>query len=113
MITGAHVIVHSPQAEELRAFLRDVVGYAGVDAGEGWLLFALPPAELAVHPSGGTTHELYLVCDDIDVTREELAAKGAEFTGETTVQPWGFLAALKLPGGGTLGLYEPMHPTAI
>jgi uncharacterized glyoxalase superfamily protein PhnB len=113
MITGAHVIVHSPQADELRAFLRDVVGYSGVDAGQGWLLFALPPAELAVHSSGSTAHELYLVCDDIDVTRDELVAKGAEFAGETTVQPWGLLAALKLPGGGTLGLYEPMHPTAI
>jgi hypothetical protein len=113
MITGAHVIIYSQQAEELRTFLRDVVGFGAMDAGEGWLLFILPPAELAVHPSGISTHELYLICDDIEETRAELAAKGAEFTGETTVQPWGLLTALKLPGGGTLGLYEPMHPTAI
>jgi hypothetical protein len=113
MITGFHAIIYSEAAEEVRTFLRDVVGFDSVDAGGGWLVFALPPAELAVHPSeGASIHELYLMCDDIDATIAELAAKGVEFQ-PVTVQRWGKLTSLTLPGGGQLGLYQPSHPTAI
>lgn len=113
MITGTHAIFYSPQADELRTFLKDVLGFGSVDAGEGWLIFKLPPAELGVHPGEGTQHELYLMCDDLESTISELKAKGAEFTGGITDAGWGRLTAIALPGGGTLGLYEPRHPTAI
>ena len=110
MITGAHAIVFSPQAEAARAFMADVLGFGSVDAGGGWLIFALPPAELAVHP-GEAHHELYLMCDDIAATVAELEAKGAELARPVTDQGWGLLTAIKVPGGGELGLYEPRHPT--
>jgi catechol 2,3-dioxygenase-like lactoylglutathione lyase family enzyme len=113
MITGAHAIIYSAATDEVRDFLRDVLGFDAVDAGGGWLVFALPPAELAVHPSDGEgMHELYLMCDDIDSTMADLRGKGVEF-GPVSEQRWGKLTSIALPGGGELGLYEPSHPTAI
>jgi catechol 2,3-dioxygenase-like lactoylglutathione lyase family enzyme len=113
MIFGAHVVIHSPAAEEARAFLRDVLGLPSVDAGHGWLIFALPPAEVAVHPTDGEPrHELYLMCDDLDATMAELAAKGVT-CGAVSQQRWGKLTSVPLPGGSEIGLYEPSHPTAI
>src|SRR5689334_2457245 len=112
MITGAHVIVYSTDAEADRAFFRDTLGYPHVDAGGGWLIFKLPPAEVAVHPSEGTqADELYLMCDDLDATVGMLGAKGIE-TSPPTDEGWGTLTAITLPGGGRLGLYEPRHPRA-
>jgi catechol 2,3-dioxygenase-like lactoylglutathione lyase family enzyme len=114
VIFGAHVIVSSRDAEADRAFLREVLGFAGVDAGDGWLIFALPPAEIAVHPSDtGGRHELYLMCDDIDATVRDLRGRGADVAGEPSDQDWGRLTAIRLPGVGELGLYEPRHPTAL
>jgi hypothetical protein len=99
-------------ADGLRAFLRDVLGFESVDAGGGWLIFALPPAELAAHPSDGDTRlELYLMCDDVEVTVAELQAKGVEFTRAVRDEGWGLVTAMRVPGGGELGLYEPRHPT--
>ncbi len=114
MITGAHTILYTRDAEADRAFLRDVLGFDSVDAGGGWLIFALPPAEVAVHPDdSGGRHELYLMCDDVHATVEELKGKGAEFAGEVTDAGWGLLTAIRLPGGGELGLYEPRHPSPL
>jgi predicted enzyme related to lactoylglutathione lyase len=113
MITGVHTIVYNEGAEKAREFFRDVLGWPSVDAGDGWLIFALPPAELAVHPiDGGSKHELYLMCDDINTTVAELKDKGVEFTEPVSDQGWGLLTAFALPGGGTMGLYQPRHPTA-
>jgi catechol 2,3-dioxygenase-like lactoylglutathione lyase family enzyme len=99
-------------ADGLRAFLRDVLGFESVDAGGGWLIFALPPAELAAHPSDGDTSiELYLMCDDIEATVAELRSKGVEFTRPVSDEGWGLVTAVRVPGGGELGLYEPRHPT--
>ena len=113
-ITGAHVLLYTPQAEELRAALRDIVGWNHVDAGDGWLIFALPPAELGVHPSEGSTHhELSLICDDVAATKAELEAKGVEFRGEPDDMGFGIGLTMLLPGGVEVLLYEPRHPTAI
>ena len=114
MINGAHAMIFSRETEAVRAFLRDTLEFPSVDAGGGWLIFALPPAELAAHPTEGDLHhELYLMCDDIQTTVEELTAKGVEFTGPVSDQGFGLVTAIKLPGGGELGLYEPRHPTAL
>jgi hypothetical protein len=114
MITGAHAIIYSADPEADRAFFRDTLGYEHVDAGHDWLIFRLPPAELAVHPTDGVSaHELFFMCDDIATTTAELESKGVEFTGPVTEQRWGLSAVIRLPGGGELGLYEPRHPTAI
>jgi hypothetical protein len=114
MITGAHAVLFSDEAEAVRALLRDGLGLESVDAGGGWLIFALPPAEVAVHPAErGGRHELYLMCDDIEATAAELAAKGIELARPVSDEGWGLLTALKLPGGAELGLYEPRHPTAL
>jgi catechol 2,3-dioxygenase-like lactoylglutathione lyase family enzyme len=111
MITGAHAIVYSRDADADRAFFRDVLGFPSVDAGGGWLIFALPPAELAAHPAdAGGRHELYLMCDEIESTVADLQAKGVEFTAPVSDEGFGLLTSLKLPGGGELGLYEPRHP---
>jgi catechol 2,3-dioxygenase-like lactoylglutathione lyase family enzyme len=111
VITGAHAIVYSRDANADRAFFRDVLGFPSVDAGGGWLIFALPPAELAAHPAGtGGRHELYLMCDEIEATVADLKAKGVEFTAPVSDEGFGLLTSLKLPGGGELGLYEPRHP---
>jgi catechol 2,3-dioxygenase-like lactoylglutathione lyase family enzyme len=112
-MTGAHVIVSSHDAEADRAFLRDVLQFPHVDAGHGWLIFALPPAEVAVHPTEGTTsHELYLMCDDLSAAMQELTQRGVEFTRQVTEQSWGTLTAFRLPGGSEISLYQPRHPTA-
>jgi len=111
MITGAHAVIYSRDAEALRAFLGDVLGFAGVDAGGGWMIYALPPGEVAAHPDEhGGRHQLYLMCDDIAATVAELEAKGVEFTGPPRDVGWGLLTAMKVPGGDDLGLYEPRHP---
>ena len=113
MISGAHTIIYSKDAEADRAFLRDVLGFPYVDAGEGWLIFALPPAEVAVHPAAENgRHEIYLMCDDIEAVTRALNAKGT-VCGRVTDQAWGLLTAFRLPGGGEIGLYQPRHATAI
>lgn len=112
MINGMHAIVFSPQAEQVRAFFADVIGLPSADAGGGWPIFALPPAELAVHPADGASRpELYLMCDDIDATLAELRAKGAEVARDVSDQGWGLLAALRLPDGSELPIYQPRHPS--
>jgi len=114
MITGAHAVLFSEDAEAVRALLRDALGFESVDAGGGWLIFALPPAEVAVHPAErGGRHELYLMCDDIEATTAELAEKGIELARPVSDEGWGLVTALRLPGGAELGLYEPRHPTAL
>jgi catechol 2,3-dioxygenase-like lactoylglutathione lyase family enzyme len=113
VINGAHVIVYTRDAEADRAFIRDTLGFPGVDAGDGWLIFRLPPAEVAVHPADGETKdELYLMCDDIEDTIGELTAKGVEISQPITDEGWGLLAAIRLPSGSDLPLYEPRHPVA-
>lgn len=112
-ITGAHVLLYTPQPEELRAVLRDVIGWKYVDAHDGWLIFALPPAELGVHPAETPSHELTLMCDDLDATAAELRAKGIEFRGEPEDQGFGIVMTMVLPGGVEMLLYEPRHTTAI
>jgi predicted enzyme related to lactoylglutathione lyase len=112
MINGVHAIVFSEQADTVRAFLRDVLEWPAVDAGEGWPIFALPPAELAVHPANGDSrHELYLMCDDIGSTLAELRAKGVQVTRDIADQRWGLLAGIALPDGAELMIYEPRHPS--
>jgi catechol 2,3-dioxygenase-like lactoylglutathione lyase family enzyme len=112
MITGAHVIVYSRDADADRAFLRDVLGYPYVDAGGGWLIFKLPPAEVAVHPTENAgSHELYLMCDDVTATIAQLDAEGVQ-CGPVSDEGWGLLTSIRLPGGGDLGIYEPRHPKA-
>jgi hypothetical protein len=111
VITGAHSIIYSQDADGVRRFLDELVGLPSVDAGHGWLIFALPPAEVAVHPTEGAgRHELYLMCDDIHATVTELEAKGVAFTRPIAEERWGSVTAIALPGGGELGLYEPKHP---
>jgi hypothetical protein len=96
-------------------FFRDTLGLASVDAGRGWLIFALPPTELAAHPAEGDDggHELYLMCDDIEKTVAELQGKGVRFTQPVADRGWGLLTAMELPGGGELWMYQPKHPTAL
>jgi catechol 2,3-dioxygenase-like lactoylglutathione lyase family enzyme len=111
MINGAHVIVYSQDAEADRAFFKDVLGFPSVDAGHGWLIFALPPSEVAFHPGDNGAHQLYLMCDDLKSEMSALAAKGVAC--EEVQEPrWGLLTTVLLPGGGRLGLYQPKHPTA-
>ena len=111
MITGMHAVIFSRDAEALRAFLRDTLGFDSVDAGGGWLIFALPPAEIAAHPDAeGGRHEVYLMCDDVRATVADLEAKGVEFAGPVSDEGFGLMTAIRLPGGGELGLYEPRHP---
>jgi hypothetical protein len=113
MFNGAHVIVYSRDAEADRAFVRDTLGFPSVDAGEGWLIFKLPPAEVAVHPTDGEPkHELYLMCSDIEKVLAECTAKGAEIAEPISDQGFGLLAAITMPSGTTLPLYEPRHPVA-
>jgi hypothetical protein len=114
VIVGAHAILFSTDAEALREFLRDRLRLSSVDAGGGWLIFALPPAELAAHPANESgRHELYLMCDDIHATVGQLEARGVEFTGPVTDEGFGLVTAMRLPGGGELGLYEPRHKSPI
>jgi catechol 2,3-dioxygenase-like lactoylglutathione lyase family enzyme len=113
MINGAHVIVYSRDAEADRDFLRDVLGFRWVDAGHGWLIFALPAAEAAVHPAEENgRHELYLMCADLKAEMAALKAKGVRCS-DVHDERWGSITKIGLPGGGKLGLYEPKHATAI
>jgi catechol 2,3-dioxygenase-like lactoylglutathione lyase family enzyme len=116
VITGTHAIVFAQDAEAARAFFADVLGLRAVDAGGGWLIFALPPAELACHPTSpddSGRHELYLMCDGIEATVAELEAKGVEFVAPISDEGFGRMTRLRVPGGGELGLYEPAHPTPL
>jgi hypothetical protein len=112
MITGMHAIIYSHDAEADRAFIRDVLGFASVDAGSGWLIFALPPAEIAVHPAESNgKHELYLMCNDVEAEVARLTRHGIT-CGPVSDEGWGLLTRVRLPGGGDLGLYEPRHALA-
>ena len=114
VITGVHALVFAEDAAAARAFFRDVLGFPSVDAGDGWLIFALPPAELGIHPAeAGGRHELLLMCDDVEVTVEELKGKGVKVTRPITDEDFGQMTAVEVPGGGELLLYEPRHPTAL
>ena len=114
MINGVHAVVFSREADKVRAFFADVLGLAAVDAGGGWLIFALPPAELAVHPADGDGHhELYLMCDDIHATLTELRANGVEVAQEVSDQRWGLMAAIRLPDGSEFPIYQPRHPSPL
>lgn len=110
-IAGSHVIVYSRDADADRAFFDDVLGLRSVDAGGGWLIFALPPSEVAVHPGKNDQHELYLMCTDLRATMKALAARKIR-CDEPVELHWGIRTAIRLPGGGNLGLYQPKHPTA-
>jgi catechol 2,3-dioxygenase-like lactoylglutathione lyase family enzyme len=115
MINGLHALSHGPDADKARAFFRDVLGFRPVAAGHGWLIFAMPHAELAVHPTEdgeAARHELYLMCDDLNTTMEELKAKGV-ICGEVIQARWGSITKIDVPGAGNIGLYQPKHPTAI
>jgi hypothetical protein len=113
-ITGAHMLLYTPEAEALRAQLRDVFGWSHVDGGNGWLIFALPPAELGVHPSeGGTQHQLSLLCDDVQATAAELREKGVDVRGEPEDKGFGVGVHVVLAGGVDVLVYEPRHETAI
>lgn len=114
MITGVHALIYSTEAEALRSFFRDTLEFSSVDAGEGWLIFALPPAELGIHPADEDIHhKLYLTCDDIQATVDELKIKGVEFSGTIIDEGWGLVARAKIPGAGELGIYQPKHATAL
>lgn len=110
MINGVHAIVFSEDAERTRAFFRDTLGLDSIDAGGGWLIFALPPAELAAHPTDDhPRHELFLMCDDIRATVAGLKSQGIEFTAEIAEERWGLTTTFELPGAGPMSLYEPKH----
>ncbi|HXX14417.1 MAG TPA: VOC family protein [Candidatus Eremiobacteraceae bacterium] len=113
MITGAHVIIYSQDAEADRAFFHDVLGFKSVDAGHGWLIFALPPSEAAFHPAErNDTHELYFMCDDLKAEIASLQKKGISCS-KVEKERWGLITRMTLPGGGRIGLYQPKHPIAI
>jgi len=112
MINGAHVIIYSRDAEADRDFFRDVLEYPHVDTGHGWLIFKLPPAEVAMHPADEESHELFLMCDDLQRTVAELTARGVEFVKPVEEERWGLVTSIRLPGGGEVGLYQPLHQTA-
>lgn len=122
MITGSHAIIYAENAEEVRAFFRDVLEFPFIDAHDGWLIFKLPPAELGIHPAGppddrstglvSGDHELYLMCDDVEQTVADLKQKGVEFTSDIEDQGFGRLTRFRLPGGGEMGLYQPRHQVA-
>jgi catechol 2,3-dioxygenase-like lactoylglutathione lyase family enzyme len=114
MIIGVHSLIYTANAEAVRAFLRDTLGFRHVDAGHGWLIFALPPAEMGVHPADGPLrHDLYLMCDSLETTMAELDKKGVRFASPPRDEGWGITTSIELPGGGKIGLYEPRHPLAI
>ena len=112
MIIGSHVIIFTRAVEETRAFLGDALGCRSVDAGGGWLIFALPPAEVAVHPSDVERHELYLMCDDLEATIARLEAAGATFE-PVHAERWGRVAVMTMPGGACLPVYQPLHPSPV
>jgi hypothetical protein len=118
-ILGTHLLLYSSEPEALRAMLRDVFGFSSVDAGDGWLIFALPPAEMGVHPAegptyeGGARHQVTFMCDQIHSTVADLRARGVAIDGEPKDEGWGITAMMTLPGNTKVLLYEPRHPTAI
>jgi catechol 2,3-dioxygenase-like lactoylglutathione lyase family enzyme len=114
VIIGVHTLIYSKDAEATRAFLRDVLGFECVDSGGGWLIFALPPAELGVHATEhAPRHELYLMCDDIAATIADLERRGVELQGPPEDQGFGIVASVRIPGADTIGIYQPKHPTAL
>jgi catechol 2,3-dioxygenase-like lactoylglutathione lyase family enzyme len=113
MIRGAHVVLYSTDAEADRAFFRDVLDHPFVDAGRGWLIFALPPAELAIHPANANgTQELFLMCDHIEAFVAQMSMRGIACSDLQT-ERWGVITHITLPGGGALGVYEPTHPSPL
>lgn len=112
MVFGAHVVLYSRDAEADRRFLAEMFGMGSVDAGHGWLIFALPPAEVAVHPAEVPGAEMYLMCDDLAAEMASLTARGAECSPVEEAR-WGSITKLSLPGGGVIGLYQPRHRLAI
>jgi len=113
VISGAHIVIYSKDADADRIFFRDVLGFPSVDAGRGWLIFALPPGEAAFHPSDQNgAHELYLMCDDLHAEIASLGMKGVVCSAIEEAR-WGSITKLRLPGGGEVGLYQPKHPTAL
>jgi hypothetical protein len=112
MVFGAHVVLFSPDAEADRTFLAEVLGFDSVDAGGGWLIFGLPPAEAAVHPAESSGCELYLMCHDLDAEMARLRDAGVECSDVEEAR-WGSITMVRLPGGGSVGLYQPRHPTMI
>jgi|SRR5919108_2734086 catechol 2,3-dioxygenase-like lactoylglutathione lyase family enzyme len=118
LIDGAHTIIYAKDANRARAFLRDVLGFSAVDAGEGWLIFAAPPSELAVHPASddgvaAARHELLLMCHDINDCVRRLRAKGVKFVAPVSDQGWGLITRFRIPGAGEVGLYQPKHPSPL
>lgn len=120
MVNAAHLLLYSENADADRDFFRNVLGFQSVDAGGGWLIFKLPPAEVAVHPNNGETRpgqtmiaaELYLMCNDLPATIKKLEAKNVRCAA-TSTERWGIRTTVPLPSGGTIGLYQPTHPTAV
>lgn len=113
MINGAHVVIYSKDPEADRAFFRDILKFRCVDAGQGWLIFAMPPLEAAFHDSEkNDQHELFLMCNDLEATLGDLQSKHVQVS-HVSEQRWGRLARLNLPGGGTVGIYEPKHPSPL
>jgi hypothetical protein len=112
-ITGTHALLYTSEPEAVREIFREVLGYEHVDAGDGWLIFRLPPAEVGIHPSEGPAHQLSFICDDIAATVADLRAKGIEIPDEPEAQGFGVVTMMHLPGGLEIVLYEPRHPTAI
>jgi predicted enzyme related to lactoylglutathione lyase len=113
LISGAHVLIYSRDAAADRAFFKTVLGLDSVDSGGGWLIFALPPAEVAIHPTEEQDHhELYLLCDDIEATAQELERRGVPLKRPFDEPRWGRVTEITLPGGGRIGLYQPKHPLA-
>ena len=113
MINGAHIVIYTKDPEADRAFFRDVLKFSSVDAGHGWLIFAMPPLEAAFHDSEkNDQHELYLICDDIEATLKDLKSKSVTVSG-VSEQRWGKLATFTLPGGGKIGVYEAKHPSPL
>lgn len=118
MIAGVHALIYAEDAEATRAFFRDVLGLRHVDDGEGWLIFALPPAELGIHPGPGwgketSHHELFLMCHDVEQTVRELEGEGVEFTSPIQDEGWGLSTRFRIPGGGEIGLYQPKHASPL
>lgn len=124
MITGTHILFNSEKPEDDRAFFRDILGFHSVDAGHGWLIFAVPPTEVAIHPVDKASNReavdghsllgatVYLMCDDLDAEIKRLSAKKVQCSPVKT-ERWGITTTIRLPSGGGLGLYQPTHPTAI
>src|SRR5262245_42154577 len=114
MIYGVHTLIYAKDAEKARAFFRDVLGFPSVDAGGAWLIFALPPAELGIHPAEESgEHLISLMCDDLKATMAELKKKGVKFTRGVEEEEYGLVTALEIPGGGEIGLYQPKHPSPL